>query len=157
MGVSCRRQRLGTLLEAQLGLGRQCVPAAAKRSTAERSGSLGDTQQPRDSRSDVCHASGSALCSSSAVKAAGGLSKASGARAFAEAPAQLAQLPPSTKAMERTAAEGVMWQAYLDDVDELQCGATPGKQQQHHDHSLRQTSGRDAADLDEACFATSYG
>lgn len=91
----------------------------------------------------MCQASDSPFCSSSAVKAAGGLSKASGARAFefAEAPAQLAQLPVSTKAMKRTAGEGIMWQAYLDDVDELQCDATPGKQQQHHDHSLQQNNG----------------
>ncbi len=45
-----------------------------------------------------------------------------------------------------------MWQAFM---DELQCDATPGKQQQRS-HSLWQATGACAAELNEASFVTSY-
>ena len=45
------------------------------------------------------------------------------------------------------------WQAFMDDVDELECDASPAKQQQQPQR-LWQVSALPA--VDEACFATSY-
>ncbi len=130
------------------GLDRHYAPAAAKRSAAQHSGSLGGSQQPEDSRPDARQAHNSAFCSSAAARAAEGVSKAPSVGVLAAAPAQPAQPPSGQGAGQST------WQAFMDDVDELQCDATPGKQQRPH--SSWQATAACAANLDEASFATRY-
>ena len=59
---------------------------------------------------------------------------------------------PERDGLSGTSAAGSMWHAFMDEVDELHCYATPGKQRRPD--SLWQGTGAGAAD--EACFATSY-
>ncbi|CAL5220806.1 g2882 [Coccomyxa viridis] len=144
-------------------LPQQNAPAEAKRS----SGSSGISKQPDDSRPDVRQAPNKVFDSSAALQAAGDVCIAVCMSALAAAPAQTAQPTSGQEAepdadadallarhglRERTGAEGSMWQAFM---DELQCDATPGKQQQRS-HSLWQATGACAAELNEASFVTSY-
>ena len=153
------------------GVGVQPARTAGKLRTALCPGSRAAAKLAESSRPDLLQAPGGALGSSLAADAGKEAQTACRAAAPLALPAQSAGmfsmtsgpgathsvgflLPPEHGQAEGNTAEGSMWQAFMDDADELQCDASPGNQQQQQPHSLWHATAPCAAD--EACLATSY-
>ena len=147
-------------------LAAQQAPTASGQRTAQRSASSRAARLARATCPGMQPVPGGAYDSSSAGETASEAQTAPGAAAYKAAPAQSAGLttPPgavhgaASARLHRDGRSGTVsagertWKAFMDEVDELEGPATPGKQQ--WPNSLWQGTG--AAPADEACFATSY-
>lgn len=152
-----------------VGIKGQTAPTAADLSASQRSGSWDHSRATGKSHSDdpTWRASGGALSSRPTPACGVGAGMRGAVSTIAHAAAS-GQPVMSSHSHQHGAAhsqpahsspawasrhEVSTWQALMDDVDELECDATPAKQQQRPQRSW-QASALPAAD--EACFATNY-